>query len=187
MANALTAGTLQLVASAKISGAKINPQGTAVTISLASPTAGEDGAGQVTTAFGTGAGQCDILCAADYDLTVSGGLTPSVIIDLYANGLPNVFGGDANFRHLKAVLVAIVANGEAGVGATVGNAGSNPAQMWFGAAGQTWTIFPSSVPFVGAEVTTGYVIDATHRNLKIANASATAPVTVRVLLGGTST
>lgn len=185
MANPLTAGTFQIVSQGQISGAQIAPQGTAVSNDFSPPTAGAVASTQLSLAYGTGSGQADILCAGEYDLTVSGGGTPSVTIDLFANGLPNVFGGTANFLHLKAIHVSIKSGGDSS-GVKIGNAGANPNKLYFDSATDTWTILPNGTPFVGGDPATGVVVDSTHRNILIANASAVAVVTVRVMLAGTS-
>lgn len=182
MANPLTAGTLQVTVQARISGANIAPQGTVGTPTIASPAWEGSATGQQTFSFGTTSGKCDILCMADYSLAASGG-ADAVTIDLYANGLPNVFGGDADFRKLRAVTVAIVSGGDA-AGVTIGNAASNAHQLFFGADDQTWTIYPSGTPLAGSS-NAGVTVDATHRNVLITNNSAVA-VVVRVAMGGTS-
>lgn len=182
MANPLTAGTMQITVQARISGASIAPQGTAASPTISSPTAEATVSGQQSFSFGTASAKCDILCMADYTLAASGG-ADDVTIDLYDNGLPNLFGGDADFRKLKGITVAVLSGGDA-AGVTIGNAASNPHQLFFGAVDQTWDIFPSGSPFAGSS-NAGVTVDATHRNLLITNNGAVA-VTVRVALGGTS-
>ena len=179
MATPLTAGTIQVSAQAKISGAKIAPQGTATSVTLTAPSVDAIGNGQAMFTFGTGAGQCDILCAADYDLAAGA----SVEIDLFANGLPNVYGGTADFRKLKVAFVGVQGGGDA-AGVTIGGSAANPHPLFFGAATSTWTIEPNQSPFSGSR-SAGIAVDATHRMAKLTNNGA-VPVTLRVLLGGTS-
>ena len=180
MANALTAGALQISTQAKLSGLQIAPQGTATNVTLPNPTAEATASGTAAFAFGTGSGQCSIYCTADYLLNASG----TVTIDIYANGLPNALGGDANFRTLKACVFSIVTGGDT-AGVTIGNAASNAHALFFGTQTSTWTIYPgaSGIPLSGSSAA-GATVDATHRNIKITNNSSSVAVTVRVVLAG---
>lgn len=177
---ALTGGTFQISAAARISGATIAPQGDASSNGLSSPTADATGSGQQNTDYGTASSQADILCAGDFDIPAGGTLT----IDIYTGSdLPNVFGGAAPFRTLRSVLFAITAGGDSS-GVVVGNAASNANQMFFGAQTHTWTIFPSGPPLVGGS-DAGVAVDATHKNINLHNAGA-ADATVRIMLAGGS-
>ena len=179
MANPLTAGTFDVSAQAKITGATIAPQGNASPNSLESPGNDQLATGSQTLAFGTGSAQADILCAAEYSLNAGANMT----IDLFANGLPNLFGGDANFRNLRAIAVTISSGGDS-AGLTIGNAAANPNGLFFGAVTQTWTIFPSGAPFIGGSPA-GVAVTAGARNLKIANNGAVA-IVFKLMLAGTS-
>jgi hypothetical protein len=179
MANPLIAGSWLVTAQAKISAAKIAPQGTASPTTLSNPTADAVGTGQGDLAFGTATGQGDILCAGDY--TLAGGA--NVVIDLFANGLPNLLGGTANFAKLKGTFFTVLSGGDS-AGVAIGGAASNATAMFFGNQNDVWTIYPSGPPFPGGS-DDGVVIDATHRNIKILNAGA-VNATVRVLLAGSS-
>ncbi len=179
MANPLTAGTLQISAQTNIAGAMIAAQGTAPA-TITSPSAGAVGTGQEQFDYGTASGQCDILCAADYLMTTGASLT----LDIYTGtDLPNVFGGTAPFRKLKAVFLGVLSGGDA-AGVTIGNAASNGNALFFGAQNDTWTVFPGGVPLQGSSPA-GVTVDATHKNVLIHNNSAVS-VTVRFILGGTS-
>lgn len=181
---ALVAGSLQLSVQSNVTGVKINPQGTVATPTLALPLASALGTGEQSISFGTASGQCDIYCAADYALTVSGGATPSVTLDLFGGTLLNLFGGASVFAKLKSAFIGIVSGGDVS-GVTIGNAATNQLGLWFGAVTNTWTIYPDSPPLVGGQQA-GLTVDGTRRNLKIANASAAVVVAVRVILAGSS-
>ncbi len=181
MANPLTAGTLQIVAQTSIAGAMIAAQGTAPA-TITSPTAGAVGTGQEQFDYGTASGQCDILCAADY--LISTGMSATVALDIFTGtDFPNVFGGAAPFRKVKAVFLGVLSGGDA-AGVTIGGAASNGNALFFGAQNDTWTVFPGGVPLQGSSPA-GVTVDATHKNILITNNGAVS-VTVRFMLGGTS-
>lgn len=159
----------------------ISPQGTAASSSLSDPVASATGTGEFTSTFGNSTVmQCDILCGAQYDIAASG----TVTIDLYANGLPNIFGGTANFLHLRALFIGIASGGDA-TGIVIGNAGTNPNPLFFGSTSGTWKITATGMPLQGSDQT-GTVVSSTSRNLLITNAGAVT-ASVLVMLGGTST
>jgi hypothetical protein len=173
VATPLTAGTARSSVQFAITGASIAPQG-ASSSTIVVPTADAVGAGQVNFEYGTASGQCDIYCAAEYVLTTAGA---TQTIDIYANGLPNLFGGTADFRKLKGVYFGIVSGGDTG-GVAVGGAASNANKMFFSDQTDKWTIRPGQVPLVGSAAD-GITVDATNRNIKIENTGA---VTVRVII-----
>jgi hypothetical protein len=176
----LTAGTFGITATATVSGAGIAAQGTASPNGLETPTANASGTASLSLATGTSSGQCDIICAGEF--TLAGGA--SVTWDLYTGtDFKDVFGQTAAFRKLRGVAVVIVSGGDAS-GVIVGNAASNQTPLFFGAATQTWTVFPSGPPMVGGSPA-GIAVGNTTCNLKVANAGAVS-VTFRVLLAGTS-
>lgn len=179
MATPLVGGSFLISAQARISGAQIDPQGTAADPTISLPTTDIIGTGMENLGFGTASGQADILCGADYALNAGA----NVELDLSANGLPNVFGGTANFVKLRGLFVGIVTGGDA-AGVTVGGAATNAASLFFGANTATWNIFPSGAPMIGGSPA-GVTVDGTHKNLKILNNGAVA-VTVRLILAGTS-
>ncbi len=185
MANALTAGTWTLTAQAKISGAKIDPQGTGELASIPDPLADAVAAIQQTLLFGTDSGKVDILCAAAFDIAAADDLA----LDLFVGtDLKNLFGGTAAFRKLKGLFIGIPSTGGGdATGVTIGDTVSmnNPVSLWFGTNVMTWTIKPSGLPMIGGEPA-GVTVDATHKNLLITNNSPTAEVTVVVVLAGTS-
>lgn len=176
----LSSGSVFITAGATISGAAIAPQGNAVSNTLNAPGNDQSLSGNQRLTFGTASGQADILCAAQYTLAGAGTQT----FDLFANGIPDVFGGAANFRKLKSIAIAIVSGGDAS-GLIIGAAASNATPLFFGNQNDTWTISPNGPAFLGGSPD-GVVIDATHRNLKITNGSASVPVTFNVFLAGTS-
>lgn len=178
---ALTAGTWQLTAAALIQGAKIAPQGTAATITLAYPTCDETGSDEQQLTYGTGSGEADVLCAADFAVTAGGSITLDL---LTGTDLKNVFGGDAPIVKLKGVYIGVVSGSDDTSGVTVGNAAANCNQLFFGAQNDTWTIYPSGCPMIGGKPA-GVTVDATNRNLKIANGGA-ADAVVRVMVAGSS-
>lgn len=179
MATPLTAGIARASVQLAITGASIAPQGASAS-TIVVPTADAVGAGQVNIEYGTASGQCDIYCAAEYVLA-TGGATQT--IDIYANGLPNLFGGTADFRKLKVAYVGIVSGGDSG-GVTVGGAASNANKMFFTDQTDKMVTRPSSVPFIGS-APDGITVDATNRNIKIENTGSVS-VRVLVILCGTS-
>ncbi len=179
MANALTAGQVQIGSSCRFSGATISPQGTA-TVTLASPTAEAVGTGQQAFTYGTGTSQIDILCAADYVLGNGAELT----LDIYTGAdLLNLFGGTAAFRHVKAIYFGLQSGGDT-LGASIGNAALNGNVLFFGSQAATWTVGFGGAPLVGSKEP-GVAVDATHKNVRIVNNGAVSAV-LRLLLAGTS-
>lgn len=177
---ALTAGSMSVSGSAQITEVTIAPQGTASTTVIPAPTAGAGVAVSQSLEYGTGSGQADIYCAGNF--TLGAGLT--VTWDLYTGtDFKDLFGETAAFRKLKSITVAVLSGGDAS-GLVVGNAASDAASLFFGANTQTWTVYPSGPPLFGGSPA-GVTVDATHKNLKIANAGA-AEITFAVALAGTS-
>jgi hypothetical protein len=177
---ALTAGTWFGSSQAKIQGASIAPQGNAVTSTLASPTVAESSAASDSLTFGTATGKADIYCAGQFTLAA----TTAQLFDLYVGtDLKDVQGGTAPFRKLRRFWVRILSGGDS-AGLRVGNPGSNGNKLWFGAATDTWTIFPDGPPFPGGSPA-GVTVDATHKVVAVENLGAVS-VTYELFLAGSS-
>ncbi len=123
----------------------------------------------------------------DYDLGVFNNLYADVIpvmpgspvtVDLYS--FTNLLGDPIQFDRAVALFVAV-----AGDKATLAPGASNPFQMFFGSLTSSIEVLAgASHLFLGPDDSTGYLIDATHRNLKLtATGSGLAAVTLAVLGG----
>jgi hypothetical protein len=172
-------GGMQLSVGVKITG-QLLPGGSVPSNTLPKPSNTVSGGAAQTLAYGTTLGLADTYCVGEY-LILPGS---NVVLDLYA-GLPNVVSGDAAQVFLVKALVAVFVNssGDPATGVVVGNAGSNEWVGKFGAAGQTERVYPNGAPFIASNPN-GFSIDATHRNLKIANPSGALPAQMRVYLAG---
>lgn len=155
------------------------PQGSASTSTLQSIILTGGDANSSTTTYGTASGLGNLICCQDRTLSASSSET----LDLYTGtDLKDMAGLTAAFRKLKVLVIWIVSGGDTS-GLTIGNAASNANTLWFDAATDTWTIYPGGPAFMGGQPA-GKTVDATHKNIKIANGGAVS-VTYRIYAVGT--
>ena len=130
--------------------------------------------------YGTGVGTASIVVSQTYLLAAGS----SVTLNLYDGSLLDVTNAAAAMRLLRAYAIWISAGGDS-AGVTIGNAGSNPHPLFFGATTSTKTIYPSSEgDGSGNSVGAGVVVSATACNVKLQNNGA-VPVTLSVNFAGT--
>src|SRR5574338_1019772 len=102
---ALTAGSVQVNASATVTGATIAPQGTASPNTLNSPTNDQNVTGSQSLTYGTSSGNADIVCAGEFTLAAGA----NVEWDLFTGtDFKNLFNQTAAFRNLKSIFVTIL-------------------------------------------------------------------------------
>jgi hypothetical protein len=155
---------------------RLGAPGTALDKSLPARTAAPSNSDSAALSFGSGSGRAEVYCDGEYLLAAGASIT----LNLYDGGttssdLTTVFGAAANLRTLKQLAVCITDAGDT-AGVTIGAASSNEFVGYFGAAGDTITIFPDGPPFtVGSPA--GKPVGSSTKNLKILNNGA---VEVRV-------
>lgn len=160
--------------------AKIAAQGGASSNAVTPPSTGASGGTNQSLSFGTASGLADIVAVAEVDIAGAGSAT----YDLYTGtDIKDMFGGTAAFRKIKSLVVQIMSGGDTS-GVVIGGAAADQWVGFFGASGDTLTIYPSGPPFVvGAPA--GVAVGSSTKNLKIANAGA-ASARVRISIAGTS-
>jgi hypothetical protein len=179
----LTGGTMNVATTVSVTG-RLASTGTAVDKSLAARTAAPAALAEAALAFGAGSGRIDVPCDGEYVLAAGA----SVTLNLYDGGvtdsdLTTVFGGAANLRLLKGLAVCITDGGDA-AGVTIGGAASNQWVGFFGASGDTLTIYPDGPAFaVGSPA--GVAVGSSTKNLKILNNGA-VEVRVAVFAAGST-
>jgi hypothetical protein len=105
-------------------------------------------------------------------------------LNLFDGSLLDMNGVAAPLTRIKFIQVAIVANATDGYAssATIGNAGTNPNQLWFGGTTQTQTI-DRYVPFQQGDAT-GKTVGSGTARVKIANNDASNILWYRIVIGG---
>lgn len=158
----------------------IAAQGNAVSNAVTDPTTGASGGSTQSLSYGTTSGKADIVAVAEVDIAGAASAT----YDLYTGtDIKDLFGGTAAFRKIKSLVVQIMSGGDTS-GVIVGAAASNEWVGFFGASGDTLTIYPSGPPFVVGSPA-GVAVGSSTKNLKIANAGA-ASARIRISIAGTS-
>ncbi len=107
----------------------------------------------------------------------------TVTIDLQALDSPDGGSGTVSLATLRCLVIRITSTtGKL----TIGNGGANAHLLDFGAAAHTRTLLPGGPGhLVGDPAGTGFVVDATHKDVKLANPHGTDPVSYVLLAGGT--
>lgn len=147
---------------------------------LAPTVASQGDTDTVTYTFGTGANQVNRIIDQVRTLNASS----SEELNLFTPGLADLNGEAAPLTKIKFIQVAIVANGS-GVYAnslTIGNAGTDPNQLWFGATNDTQTI-GEDIPFIQGDAN-GKTIGAGTARVKIANNDPANVAWYRIVIGG---
>lgn len=170
----MTGGSWKLQSSLTLVGQNLLPNTTQPLTQQLNPTAAQ------SLPYGTGVGTASIIVSQSYVISAGATLT----LDLYDGSLTDIAGSAAAFRLLRAYAIAIAGGGDS-AGVTIGNAGSNPHPLFFGATSATKTIYPSSDSDGGGNSAgVGVAVTATVRNVKLVNNGA-VPVTVSVNFAGT--
>lgn len=132
----------------------------------------------IELANGTGSGQANFAYQDQITITASSSST----VDLFA--LTDAFGNSVAPTICKVLAIRLYSSSDTAASINVGAAASNIFSPHLAASNdivviryQGWAIFV-------AKDATGYAIDATHRNLKILNNSATQSVVVDLVMVG---
>ena len=176
---AMTDGTVAFSSKLALTGT-YPPQGvtTGGAASIRVPWAANNDPAALT--YGTSSGLVDLITCSDRTLTAGSSGT----YDLYTGtDLADLVGGTCAFRKVKLIQIAIVTGGDT-AGVTIGNAASNGWAAFFGAAGNTMTIYPNGPAFAQGSPA-GVAVGSSTKNLKVLNNGA-ASVTVRITIAGTS-
>jgi len=105
----------------------------------------------------------------------------TVEIDLYDGTLKNLFEQSIVFVKLKLAAIFITDSTYAIGGSTaagqlrIGNASTNGNALWFGAIGNTQTIYPRGCPFIQGDPT-GVTVSSTLKKVKLENTHGTDAV-----------
>ena len=174
-------GSLTVATTVSVTG-RLAPPGTAINNPLPARSVNSTGGASQSLSFGTTSGRADVFCDGQYLLAAGASLT----LNLYDGGatdsdLLTVFKTAANLRVLKSLVVSIVDGGDT-AGVTIGAASSNEFVGYFGAAGDTLTIYPDGPSYaVGSPA--GKAVGSSTKNVKILNNGA-VEVTVQVFAAG---
>ena len=179
-----SAGRVEVTTTVKVS-ATVPAQGNAPGNSLPTPTNQPSGTATQSLTFGTSSGKVNVFCVGQYIIAASSSLT----LNLYDGGvttsdLTTVFGAAANLRNVKQLSVRVVDGGSTS-GVSVGAAAANPWAGFFGDTSDIVKVFPSGIPLTLGSPD-GVTVTSTTKNLKLANNSTTASVTVEVFVNGTT-
>lgn len=171
----MTGGSWKLQTALAISGQNLLTNTVAPVALSATPTASQ------SLVYGTGAGTLTIITNNTYVIGPSGTLT----LNLFDGSMTDMAGATAPFRLLRGYSIFVQSGGDS-TGVTIGNAGSNPHPLFFGATSATKTIYPGGPDDSGGTgVGTGVAVTSTVANVKIVNNSPSAFVTVVVTFTGT--
>jgi hypothetical protein len=135
-----------------------------------------------TMAFGTAAGQVNLLVGQQRTLALSSNET----LNLNSGAILDVFGVASPFLHLKYICIYIVSGGDVN-GLTIEGGASNPFLGPLGGTTPSLTIYPSGPGYQNGEPSVGWPCGSTACNIKIINNSSVAAVTYAIVLAGTTT
>lgn len=161
----------------------VTPQGTASTSTLATVTNTQIKSWGDQLADGTSSGQIDTVIVQERTLNASA----SEELNLYDGSLSDINGVSAGLQTVKRVIIYQIANPDgstASSGMTIGNAGTNPNALWFGATGHTAAVNGlAGVPFMQGD-DAGKTVSAGAAALKVLNNDGSNKLTYRIVLGG---
>lgn len=132
--------------------------------------------------YGTGSGQINTIIANAYELAASASNTHN----LFDGTVPDIFAVASGLQNVKAVMIYLVANTDSSSPSpsiTIGNAATDALTLNLGGLTQTYQHFASSLPFLAGKLA-GYTVNATNKNIKVLNDSATLKATYYLLVGG---
>ena len=111
----------------------------------------------------------------------------TVELDLFDGTLKNRFNESVVFNNLKFAAIFLTSSSYEVPGTTgqirIGNAASNGNAMWFGAIGNTQTIYPGGLPFLQG-ATAGVTVNTSLRKVKLENTHGSETVYYVALFGG---
>lgn len=142
-------------------------------------------------AGGSGLGQCDEFYEATISLAASGTTT----LALTGGGLTDPFGGAIAMLHAKFIFLqtqALVSPGVPAGGIILAPGSTNPANLMLAGTTPTLTVGPGETFLQtlgnGQVPNAGWpIVASTGMNIKLTNASSTAPAFGQLIIGGTST
>jgi hypothetical protein len=168
------------VSSSVTGKARVDPQGTAVTSTLADALFALTGSAEFALTYGTASGEINLLCGQDRTLNAATAET----FDLYTGSdLKELNGGTAAFRKVKLLVVYVISGGDT-AGLVVGGAAADQWVGFFGDVTDKHKVFPSGPAYQGGSPA-GVAVGATTKNLKVENLGAVA-VTYRIVVAGTN-
>lgn len=132
----------------------------------------------ITLANGTGNNQCNFAYQDQITITASGSST----IDLFA--LTDEFGAAVAPAKAKVIAIRLYSSTDTAASLNVGAAASNIFAAHL-ANSNDIIVVPYTGMWIATAPRSGFTIDATNRNLKIANNSATQSVVVDFVMVGT--
>lgn len=180
---AMTDGELSASYSCKVRGT-YPPQG--VSSTLATTKISQNANGDITTlTYGTTSGKIDLITVSDRTLAIQGTAGDDATYDLYTGtDLKDLDGLTCAFRKVKFVQISIISGGDA-LGVRIGGAAANAWPAFFADATDKSLVFPGGPAYQGGSPA-GVAVGASTKNLFVENLGAAA-VTIRIVIGGTST
>lgn len=178
-----SAGTTSISTTVRLTGAVPAP-GNAPANTLSDPSTTVTATATQDLTYGTGEGETHVQCAGEFIIAAGASLT----LNLYDGGTTTadlvrlVTGAAAALRRVRSLTFAVVSGGSSS-GVSVGGAASNEFIGFFGAAGDTVTIFPDG-PALPLGSPAGVTVTSSAKNVKLENLSSTAAVVVRVTASG---
>ena len=131
-----------------------------------------------TIGNGGGANQADMIFQDKRTLAASA----SESLDLFTGALKDSFGASVTLSAIKALIVT--ADGGNTNDVQVGGAGSNAVSGLFGSTTDYATIKPGGMLVLVAPTAAGYLVDTTHKLLKVANSAGTTQVIYNIIIFG---
>jgi len=131
-----------------------------------------------TIANGTGANQADVIWQDKRTLAASA----SESLDLQTGALADSFGATLTLSKIKAIIIAADAANTNDV--QVGGAGANAITAPFGSGTDYVAIQPGGILVLVNPTSGGYLVDGTHKLLKVANSAGTTGVTYSIIIFG---
>lgn len=135
-----------------------------------------------TLADGTGAGSANLLYVVQDDT----GITASGSTTLDLQSLTDMFGNSISFSKVKVIYIENQST-TSGVNLVVGAAAADQwgaATAFISTTTATVLVPAAGVLYAARTDATGWVVDATHKDLKIANASGSAAVPYKIVFIG---
>ena len=182
MASTMTSGSIQLQVNGSAQGSYPSPGDIALALPAVSVSRQQNST--VSLNFGTGTGKANTIAVKTKKIL--GGASDT--INLFDGSLVDLNGNAIVMTTIRQIQIYQIANvsGTNGSGLIIGNAGTNPHGLWFGATTHTAKILgTSAVPFVQGDPT-GIAVTSGACQIKIANNDGTNASTYLAIIAGES-
>ena len=179
----MTGGRFRLTSNV-LASITLDPQGTASTSTLRDASVAISVASAFNLAYGTGAGQFNLLVAQQRTLAASA----NEELNLFDGTLKGYYGEATGFQTIKGIAVGLIVNPGTSVTAssvTIGNASATVHQLWFGADTHTADVFKNG-PWFQQGDPTGKTVDNSNKLVKVLNNDGSNSATYFILAVGRS-